>query len=373
MAGKWPERQAQATNPGRATATDFRPGHSRPDRSRLRAAWTLALLTTLCAELTFTAVAVPITWLLLPLLLVMYGAGVLVIREAVVRVGAGWPGLVVLGLAYQVAEDGLGLQALTSPQMYGAADWGLRAFGINWTYWESQIGVHVVFSVLLPVMITDLLFPGLRNRTYLRTGGFAAAGALAVAGVFGLRGIISATEDPGYHTPWEWTVTYVVVIALLALLALRVLPRLRSQNKIRPDRQAPRPVVVGFVSVYLTMAFLTTLLPLGLGTTLLLGDMMSQPLRLFVAAMTAVPFALLVLRWRSAHNWTDSHRLWLIGGILISHTAFMMPASLASAFIGLITICLEVVLLMALGRHLRRREIPSSPPQPRRQTMRNEF
>ncbi|MEV0108265.1 hypothetical protein AB0H42_18270 [Nocardia sp. NPDC050799] len=373
MAGKWPVRQEQATNPGRATATAIRPGHSRPERSRLRAAWTLALLTTLCAELTFTAVAVPITWLLLPLLLVMYGAGVLVIREAVVRAGVGWPGLVVLGLAYQVAEDGLGLQALTSPQMYGAADWGLRAFGVNWTYWESQIGVHVVLSVLLPVMITDLIFPGLRNRTYLGTGGFAATGVLAVAGVFGLRGIISATEDPGYRTPWEWTVAYLVAIALLALLALRVLPRLQPPDGLRSDRQAPRPVVVGFVSVYLTMAFLTTLLPLGLGRDLLLGDMMSQPLRLFVAAMTAIPFALLVLRWRRARNWTDSHRLWLIGGILVSHTAFMMPASLASAFVGLITICLEVVLLMALGRHMRRRETSSGRPRSRRQTLRNEF
>lgn len=88
--------------------------HDKPGRRR--AAWTLALMTTLCAELTFTAVAVPSAWLLLPLLLVMYGAGVLLIRELVVRTGGGWPGPVVLGLAYQLAEDGLGLQALTSPR-----------------------------------------------------------------------------------------------------------------------------------------------------------------------------------------------------------------------------------------------------------------
>jgi hypothetical protein len=56
---------------------------------RGRAAWTLALLTTFCAELTFTAVAVPFAWLLLPVLLVMYGAGVLLLREAAVRVGGG--------------------------------------------------------------------------------------------------------------------------------------------------------------------------------------------------------------------------------------------------------------------------------------------
>ena len=58
---------------------------------RLRAAWTLVLLTTVCAELTFTAVTVPFTWLLLPLLMVMHGAGVLVVREAAVRADAGWP------------------------------------------------------------------------------------------------------------------------------------------------------------------------------------------------------------------------------------------------------------------------------------------
>lgn len=50
----------------------------------MRAARALVLLTTLCAELTFTAVAVPVTWLLLPLLMVMYGAGVLLLRDAVV-------------------------------------------------------------------------------------------------------------------------------------------------------------------------------------------------------------------------------------------------------------------------------------------------
>lgn len=332
------------------------PKRSRPRSGRLKAAWSLALLTTLCAELTFTAVAVPSAWLLLPLLLVMYGAGVLVIREAVVRTGGGLASLVVLGLAYQLAEDGLGLQALTSPDMYGAADWGLRAFGVNWTYWESQIGIHVVLSVLLPVMLADLIFPHLRRQPYLRGGGLAVAGVLAVVGVFGLRVFISATEDPGYRTPWGWTVTYLVLIALLAFLALRVLPRRQVRDTVRHDRRAPRPLVVGLVSLHLTMAFLTTLLPLGLGGDLLFGDAMSQQFRLIAAAMTAVPFGWLAARWRTAGNWTTSHRLWLIGGILVAHTAFMMPGSVAGMAIGLVVLCLEVLALRALGRHIERRE-----------------
>ena len=328
----------------------------RKDRRGTRAPWALVLLTTLCAELTFTAVAVPWTWLLLPLLMVMYGAGVLVIREAVVRVGGGWRSLVLLGVAYQIAEDGLGLQALTSPRMYDAADWGLRALGVNWTYWESQIGVHVVLSVLVPIALVDLLFPERRARPYLGRGGFMGVGALAIVGVLGLRYVISADQDPGYQTPWGWTAAFVAAIAVLAWLALVATPRRHLSEHRQGGGTVPRPAIVGFVSLYLTMAFLTTLLPLGLGSELLFGDMMSPVLRLIIAAMSAVPFGWSVVRWRTAANWSNRHRIWLIGGILVSHTVFMVPGSLTAVIIGLPTIAAQVALLVILAKHVGRRD-----------------
>ncbi|MBN6038420.1 hypothetical protein [Amycolatopsis sp. 195334CR] len=328
---------------------------------RNRAPWALTLLTTVCAELTFTAVAVPFTWLLLPLLMVMYGAGVLVIREAVVRTGGGWPSLVLLGVAYQITEDGLGLQALTSPEMYGAADWGLRALGVNWTYWESQIGVHVVLSVLVPIGLVNLLFPAQRARPYLSKRGLLGAALLAVVGVFGLRFLISATQDPGYQTPWGQTVVFLALIVALGLLALVVLPRRRATGRRQVARTAPRPGVVGLVSLYLTMAFLTTLLPLGLGSTLLFGDLMPPVLRLVFAAITAVPFGLLVRRWQAAADWSERHQIWLFGGILVSHTAFMMPASLTAALVGAPILAAEVYLLIRLARHLRQRAAVTAP------------
>lgn len=328
---------------------------------RNRAPWVLALLTTLCAELTFTAVAVPFTWLLLPLLVVMYGAGVLVLREAVVRVGGGWPSLVLLGVVYQIAEDGLGLQALTSPRMYGAADWGLRALGVNWSYWESQIGIHVVLSVLLPIGIANLLFPAQRARPYLSNRGLAGVGALAIVGVLGLRVFISATEDPGYQTPWGWMLVFLALMVGLSVVALVVLPHRRTTGRRQAAKKAPRPGVVGFVSMYLTMAFLTTLLPLGLGSTMLMGDLMPTPLRLVFGIITAVPFGWLVLRWQAAPNWGHQHQVWLFGGILVSHTAFMIPGSVASAIAGPLTLAAEVYLLIRLSRHLRQREAKTIP------------
>ena len=329
-----------------------------PTTGRLRAAWTLVLLTTLCAELTFTAVAVPFVWLLLPLLLVMYGAGVLLVRELCTRSrGGGWLSLVLLALAYQLAEDGIGLQALTSPRIYGAAEWGWRALGINWSYWESQIGVHVVFSVLIPVMLTTLLFPAHRGRPYLRTGGLIGVGALAVLGVLGLRVVISATEDPGYQAPWGWTAVFVVAMAVLIAVAMR----LPASPEVAPRRpSAPEPAVVGVVLGCATVVFLALLLPPGLGPNSLLGGFVPLPVLVAAAALVGLASGWSVLRWSSADDWTDRHRVWLAGGILVGHTAFMIPASPTAAITGTITIALEVVLLIALARHLQNRCSPAT-------------
>ncbi|WP_433490253.1 hypothetical protein [Nocardia grenadensis] len=344
-AAVWPARWSPCSGP---TAG----GPAGPaERGRLRAAWTLALLTTVCAELTFTAVAVPFTWLLLPLLMVMYGAGVLLVREAAARAGGGWPSLVVLGLAYQLAEDGLGLQALTSPHMYGAADWGWRALGVNWTYWESQIGVHVVFSVLIPIMLTDLLFPTHRGRPYLRTHGLAGTGLLAVAGVAGLRFAISATEDPGYRTPWAWTAGFLVAIAALAWTALRGLPGRRIPGPA-PAPTAPRAALAGGAAAAVTVAFLALLLPPGLGPDPVFGAGFPRFLPLPLAGALALGSGWTILRWHGAPGWSDRHRLWVAGGILTGHTAFMMPASPVAAVAGAVILALEVILLGILARRL---------------------
>ncbi|NUS93689.1 MAG: hypothetical protein HOQ36_15005 [Nocardia sp.] len=319
----------------------------------MRAAWTLVLLTTLCAELTFTAVAVPFTWLLLPLLMVMYGAGVLLVREAAVRAGAGWPSLVLLALVYQLAEDGLGLQALTSPRLYGAADWGWRALGVNWTYWESQIGVHVVFSVLIPVALTDLLFPAARRRPYLRARGLAGTGVLAVAGVLGLRFVISGTEDPGYRIPWGWTAAFLVVMVALAWVALDVLPGRRVPAPA-PARSAPRPVSAGIAAAAATVAFLALLLPPGLGPDPALGESIPLVLPFVLAGVLGLGAGATILRWRGAPDWSDRHLLWTVGGILTGHTAFMMPAAPVAALTGAITVALEVALLTVAARRIGR-------------------
>lgn len=123
--------------------------------------------------------------------------------------------------------------------------------------------MHVVFSVLVPVLLTGLLFPDHRDRPFLRTGGLVGVGGLAVVGVLGLRLVISADQHPGYVTPWGATAGFVVAIAVLAFVALRVLPG-RDLPRPAAAGSAARPPLVGVLAGVATIVFLGLLIPPGL-------------------------------------------------------------------------------------------------------------
>src|SRR2546430_15677767 len=108
----------------------------------------------------------------------IYGAGALLIREVVRRRGLGWPSILLLGAAYGIVEEGLALQSLFNPAIYGGmAGWGARVLGVNGVYTEVVIPLHAVWSVTVPVLLTDLLFPARRTRPYLGRLGLAVTPA----------------------------------------------------------------------------------------------------------------------------------------------------------------------------------------------------
>lgn len=304
-----------------------------PRSSNQRAAWTLMALTLISAELTFLAVAVPAMWLIFPLLFPMYGAGVLLIRELVVRTGGGWPSLIVMGVVYELVEDVFGLQALTSEVLYNAAHWGPRVFGINTTYWEVQIGYHVVFSVLIPIVITDLIFPDLRSKPYLKRRGVIITALSAVVGVVIVRVLFAGTQDPGHQAPWPFVATVVVIIAGLCVLALRIIPRRLSVTSPTAAGQhadrVPSPAIAGIGAFVSTLAFIGLLMPLDTQEQRpAAGDGWWVYPAMVVAGGLAIGALLLIRHWNTGSGWTGTHRIWLIGGSLVGHTLFIVIATI---------------------------------------------
>jgi hypothetical protein len=320
------------------------------------AALLLAVITPVIAELTLGNPPLSQIWLML-LWIPIYGAGTVLIRELVRRRGGGWPSILLLGLAYGIVEEGLVLQALSSPSMYGVAGWAPRVLGLNSAYTELNLPYHAVFSVALPILLGDLLFPAMRDRPYLKRTGLVVAGVVFVLGGLLLRFTVATSIDPGYQAPAPVVVGCLVAVAVLALVALRIRTRAPS---VSPAGAAPAPRVAGVLGGVAGFGYLALLFPFGGASqpAFTHGGWVAAPM--LAALVLAVLAGWLVRRWTAAGGWTDRHSLWLAGGALVGHTAFgvLANASTVAERLELSALGLVMVALLALlGRRSARTEV----------------
>lgn len=320
-----------------------------------KAAWTLVLLTPLIAE--FSLGTVPVRMLYLVLMYIpIYGAGALLVRELARRSGGGWPTVALLGVCYGLLEEGLALQSLTSPHLYGAATWGPRVFGINSTYTELNLPYHVVFSVLIPIAVVELLFPRLGTKSYLRRGGLVLTTFVTILGAILLRLAVPPTEDPDYQMSAIAILIVLTLIVSFGTLALRTLPARRLGSPSASP--APAPAVVGAVCGIATLAFLALLFPIGGARqpAFAHGNWVLVPMA--VAAAIAIGTARLLARWSADLAWTARHRAVAIGAALIGHSVF----GLATRAKTMPDRVLMAVVLVAFGlltaRLANRRAVP---------------
>lgn len=335
--------------PDEATAHDRR---SAPTGNR-KAAFTLVILTPLVAELALGSTPMQMAWLLL-LFVPIYGAGILLIRELVHRAGRGWLSIVVLGVAYEIIEDGIGLQALTSPNIYNAAEWGPRVFGINTTYWEAQAIYHVIFSAVIPILLTDLIFPSHRHKPYLKKGGLVVTTIVAVIGVGLLRLSVPPTVDPGYVAPVWASVSSIVLMIILGVVALRLMPP-RTDMSPLPGRVPShwQLVIVGLVG---TVVLFGLVFPVAGAQQPVFTQGLWALVPMGVALALAILAIVLIRWWTRREEWTDLHALALAGGALVGHTAFGMAVFARTTFdrVGLTVMLMLTVVGLALLARLRR-------------------
>jgi len=272
-----------------------------------RAALVLALLAPLCAEVSLGTVPLRMAWAWL-VFAPVYSAGALFLREILRRTGGGYGNLLLLGVAYGLFEEGLVLQSLTSPHLYGAAEWGPRLLGVNTAYAELNLVYHALFSVTVPVVLVEFLFPRHGPAPYLRRGGVIAAGLLTLLGGALLRVSVPPSEDPGYTMPALAVVIVAVLTAAVIGLALRV--RLHPARR----RAAPPAPAVAVVAAVATFAFLALLWPLGRATHSL--SMTGAALIVAAALYAARTFA-----------WTSRTRVAAAFGALAGHSLFGLAAT----------------------------------------------
>ena len=170
----------------------------------------------------------------------LYGGGAVLIREVVRRWGGGWPSILLLGAAYGAIEEGLLEPNWFTPALQ-THPYGVAA-GVFWTYAVWNIGYHAVFSITIPIALTELAFPAWRDKPWLGQAGTIVAGAVYAvnAAVIGLLWwtYVQPTllHVPARVHPVQQGATIALVVALIA--AARLAARTRTSTTGGPPPPA---------------------------------------------------------------------------------------------------------------------------------------
>jgi hypothetical protein len=173
----------------------------------------------------------PVTFLLLT---AFYGSGALLVRELTFRWNKGWPTVLLLGLAYGIVEEGLAVKSFFDPTWVDLGPLGTygRWADVNWVWSVGLSFYHAVFSIAIPILLTYLLFPDWKERSWLRPRSFRLW-TLVLALVVLLCNLLLTDYRPSWlHMAVAGTA--VLGLCLLAHRAPAALP-------VTPPSSLPRP------------------------------------------------------------------------------------------------------------------------------------
>jgi hypothetical protein len=318
---------AQAAKPA---AVAVQAGHSRLGRiaARLRGGRTLGpgmalyLLAPVIAELCSGSTP-PLTYIYWwPVLILMYGGGAVLIREAALRWGKSWPTILALGVAYAIAEEGIAVRTFfdpTAPQVQSLGEWGW-AGGANWPWITHLAMFHAVISIAVPIFLVMLAYPERRSEPWVdrRWLAKAAAGFVGIE-LFWLL---------AYRRPVEGVYMVASLVAILGFVLLaRLLPASFGRRHDRAPagvgtlplddaRSAPSPRRVAVIAFAAMTATFAVVWSRGFG-----GSPAAAVGALLVIATVAGAW---FVRGSSRPVWNDRHRYAIAAG-MVSFLVLLSP------------------------------------------------
>ncbi len=157
---------------------------------------------------------------ILPVIM-LYGGGILLIREVSVRLGGQIATILLLGLVYGLIEEGILFQTLYHPNILGVDKIGGRYFGVNWLFALWAIGYHAVWSSAVPILLAGRLFPSIRNQSWLSNRGLIVPTVFFLLGSFAIGHFIRTNYISGFQTPAIYLMAEGCIIALLLVAVIR--------------------------------------------------------------------------------------------------------------------------------------------------------
>jgi len=286
--------------------------------SRLLAVVSLLFLSPLVAE--YLLGSLPVSMLpILPVMILMYGTGAVLVREIVRRAGKGWPSLILLATAYGFVEEGLVTQSLFNPNYLHLRllDFGfIPGLGTSPVWAIYVLGLHMFWSISAPVGLVESLFPARRTAPWLGPVGTAIVALLFLGGL-ALVAIFTYKSLPFMASPAQLT-GIVVIVAVLVFAAL-------AWPKAPPasNGKAPHPIVLFLVSFVPGSLFVASEFYGNQGLKLTAPAAVA-----LLAGCEALALLLMIILTRGK-AWTDAQRFALTAGALAVYVWFGFPTDIA--------------------------------------------
>jgi len=226
-----------------------RQGVARPGIATGRVRWlglvSLVIIAAFLAEFLTGSNSIPQVITYPPSLLfniALYGSGALLIREASIRWRKRWAIVLLLGGAYAVGEEGFAAKTMINPN---SPIIGNQAYshwmGINWVPLAALTIFHAAFSIMIPILLVELLFPETKGRRLLGNLGLAFTMVVYGLTVFLLTVYLG---DPYVITPGVGI--FLAAYASAFIVAAYLVPRSFLQAKTgRPDRRERNFLLLG--------------------------------------------------------------------------------------------------------------------------------
>ena len=140
-------------------------------RCRRSPVFVLMFLAPFCAEgITGAAPFFFVVPWLLAYFMLFYGSGAILIREVTLAWGKGWPTQLALGVGYAILEEGLATKVFFEPDRTDLGPWMQYGTlgGVHWPFTIYLLFFHAALAIMIPIFLTQVMFPGHATRSWVR-------------------------------------------------------------------------------------------------------------------------------------------------------------------------------------------------------------
>ena len=191
----------------------------------------------------------------------LYGPGVILIREAFIRWKKGWASVLILGAAYGILEEGLGLSTLYNQLANPVGKLGFYGhyLGVSWVWVAGILPVHMIFSISMPILLVGLALPETNGKSFV-TSRRRIAYVFAILLVDVSLLFLLVVRGEHFWMGWPIFISSFVAIFVLVMVARRV-----PENLLHPRSQSPKagPLKIGIIGA---LFYTSVILVEGAGT-----------------------------------------------------------------------------------------------------------